>query len=106
MLTDSLLGLVPIFYSNYSQYLYQESLSALLSADYFVMTVIHLLVCQDRVALQWRQVAVGQGSAGSVMLTKDCIIDVMKAIARHQSVSTGGTAETLSMKVKHDTDEI
>lgn len=70
------------------------------------MTVIHLLVCQGRVALQWRQVAVGQGSAGSVMLTKDCIIDVMKAIARHQSVSTGGTTETLSMKAKHDTDEI
>lgn len=38
------------------------------------------------------------------MLTKDCTIDVMKAVARHQSASTGGTAETLSMKAKHDTD--
>lgn len=38
-----------------------------------------------------------QGSAGSVMLTKDCTIDVMEAIARHQSVSTGGTAETLEV---------
>lgn len=57
----------------------------------------HLLVCQHRVALKLGQVAVEQGSAGSVVLTEDCTIDVMEAIARHQSVSTGGTAETLEV---------
>lgn len=70
-------------------------LCAAVSADGFVVTFIHLLVSQHRVALQWRQVAAEQGSAGSVMLTEDCTIDVMKAIARHQSVSAGGTTETL-----------
>lgn len=57
----------------------------------------HLLVCQHRVALKLGQVAVEQGSAGSVVLTEDRTIDVMEAIARHQSVSTGGTAETLEV---------
>lgn len=56
---------------------------------------IYLLVCQHVVALKWGQVAVEQGSAGSVVLTEDCTVDVMEAIAGHQSVSTGGTAETL-----------
>lgn len=60
-----------------------------------VVAFIHLLVCQHRVALQGRQVAGEQCSAGSVMLTEDCTIDEMEAIARHQSVSTGGTTETL-----------
>lgn len=41
--------------------------------------------------------AVEQGSARSVVLTEDCTIDVMEAIARHQSVSTGGAAETLEV---------
>lgn len=31
------------------------------------------------------------------MLTEDCTVNVMKAITRHQSVSTGGTAETLEV---------
>ena len=61
---------------------------------------IYLLVCQHRVALKWRQVAVKQGSAGSVMLTEDCTIDVVEAISRHQPVSTGGTTETLQEKKK------
>lgn len=39
--------------------------------------------------------AVEQDSAGSVVLTEDCTVDVVKAIPGHQSVSTGGTAETL-----------
>lgn len=65
------------------------------------MDFIHLLVCQHRIALQWRQVAVEQGGTGSVMLTEDCAIDVMEAITRHQSVSTGGTAETLKRKHRH-----
>lgn len=38
-----------------------------------------------------------QGSTGPVVLTEDCAIDVMKAISWHQSVSTGGTAETLEV---------
>lgn len=57
----------------------------------------YLLVCQHRAALKWRQVAVKQGSAGSVVLTEDRTVDVMEAIARHESVSTGGTAETLEV---------
>lgn len=57
----------------------------------------NLLVCQHRAALKGRQVAAEQGSAGSVMLAEDCTIDVMEAIARHQSVSTGGAAETLEV---------
>lgn len=57
----------------------------------------HLLVRQHGAALNWRQVAAEQGSSGSVVLTEDCTVDVMKAIARHQSVSTGGTAETLEV---------
>lgn len=57
----------------------------------------YLLVCQHRVALEWRQVAVEQGSAGSVVLTEDRTVDVMETITRHQSVSTGGTAETLEV---------
>lgn len=56
---------------------------------------IYLLVCQHVAALKWGQVAVEQGSAGSVVLAENCTVDVMEAIARHQSVSTGGTAETL-----------
>ncbi len=64
---------------------------------------IYLLVCQHRVALKWRQVVAEQGSARSVMLTEDCTIDVMEAIARHQSVSTGGTAETLQRSKKKET---
>lgn len=57
----------------------------------------NLLVCQHRVALKWRQVAVEQGSAGSVVLTEDCTIDVVEAVAGHQPVSTGGAAETLEV---------
>lgn len=68
---------------------------AAVRADGSVIAFSHLLVWQHRVALQWRQVAVEQGSARSVVLTEDCTIDVMEAIAGHQSVSTGGTAETL-----------
>lgn len=45
--------------------------------------------------------AVEQDSAGSVVLTEDCTVDVMEAIARHQSVSTGGTAETLQRSGKN-----
>lgn len=57
----------------------------------------YLLVCQHSVALKWRQVAVEQDGAGSVVLAEDCTVDVMEAIARDQSVSTGGTAETLEV---------
>lgn len=56
----------------------------------------YLLVCQHGAALKWRQVAVEQ-DAGSVVLTEDCPVDVMEAIAWHQSVPTGGTAETLEV---------
>lgn len=41
--------------------------------------------------------AVEQGSARSVVLAKDCTVDVVEAVARHQAVSTGGTAETLEV---------
>lgn len=57
----------------------------------------YLLVCQHRAALKWRQVAAEQDSTGSVVLAEDCTVDVMEAIARHQSVSTSGTAETLEV---------
>lgn len=77
--------------------------AAVSAADGSVIAFSHLLVRQHRVALQWRQVAVEQGSARSVVLTEDCTIDVMEAIAGHQSVSTGGTAETLWRSRKGET---
>lgn len=43
----------------------------------------HLLVCQHRAALKCRQVAVEQGSAGSVVLTEDCTVDIVEAVAGH-----------------------
>lgn len=45
------------------------------------MTYMNLLVCQYRVALKWRQME-------------------LEAITRHQSVSTGSTAETLEAQRK------
>lgn len=49
----------------------------------FTLRLIHLLVCQHRAALECWQVAVEQGSARSVVLTENCTVDVMEAIARH-----------------------
>lgn len=65
------------------------------------MTYMNLLVRQYRVVLKWRQMAVEQGSAGSVMLTEDGAVHALEAITRHQSVSTGSTAETLEAQRKN-----
>lgn len=43
----------------------------------------HLLVCQHRAALEWRQVAGEQGSARPVVFTEDRTIDVMETVPRH-----------------------
>lgn len=59
------------------------------------MTYMNFLVRQSRAALKWRQTDVEQGSAGSVLLTENGAIHTLEAITRHQSVSTGSTAETL-----------
>lgn len=57
----------------------------------------YLLVSQSRVGLQGRQVAAEQGCPWSVLLTEDSAVDVVEAVTRHQSVSTGGTGETLEV---------
>lgn len=42
-------------------------------------------------------VAVEQRGSGSVVFAEDCAVDVVESVAGHQSVSTGGTAETLEV---------
>lgn len=57
----------------------------------------HLLVSQHRVGLQRRHVAGKEGRSRPVVLTEDGAIDIVEAVAWHQPVSTGGTAETLEV---------
>lgn len=68
-----------------------------------VVTYMNFLIRQCRVALKWRQTAVEQGSAGSVMLTENGAIHTLEAITGHQSVSTGSTAETLEAQRRKPT---
>lgn len=62
----------------------------------------NLLVGEHAAALQGRQVAavtvaVEQSGAGSVVFAEDGAVDVVESVSGHQSVSTGGTAETLEV---------
>lgn len=63
---------------------------------------VYLLVREHRAALEWSHVAAEQGSAGPVVLTEDGTVDVMEAVPGHQSVSTGGAAETLQGSTERD----
>lgn len=59
------------------------------------MLRFYLLVRQEGVALQGRQMTTEQSAARPVMLAKDGAIDVVKAVTGHQAISTCGTSETL-----------
>lgn len=56
-----------------------------------------LLVGHHAVPLQRGQVTAEQGAPWPVVLTEDGAVNIVEAVAWHQSVSTGGTGETLEM---------
>ena len=46
-------------------------------------------------------VAVEQSGSRSIVFTENGAVDVVESVPRHQSVSTGGTAETLHRTHRH-----
>lgn len=58
-------------------------------------TASHLLVRHDVVALQWSWVSAEQASSRPVVLTEDCPVDIVEAIAGNQAVPACCTRETL-----------
>ncbi len=58
----------------------------------------HLLVRHHAVGLQWSWMSTKETSSWPIMFTEDSPIDVVKAVARDQTVPAGRTGKTLRKK--------